>query len=47
MAIKIIITFKAIFDEEQVKRVKIIASKCNVLSLMAGSTLIQDEVNLI
>lgn len=41
------ITLKANFDEEQVRRVKIIAGKCPVHKLMAGSTLIQDEVVLI
>jgi len=41
------ITLKADFDDEQVKRVKIIAGKCPVHKLMAGSTLIQDEIKMI
>lgn len=45
--IKNIITVKANFDDDQVKRVKIIAGKCPVHKFMEGSTLIQDEIRLV
>ncbi len=41
-----VITIGGELDEEQLKRIRMIAGKCPVHRLMEGSTLIEDEVQL-